>query len=143
MLTVILVSAAGAWLVKREGIGVMRRVKESLQGGRIPTDDLADGAMIFFASALMLTPGFLTDGLGLAMLIPPVRALLRPPVIAYFRRRIDLKVGGLGGFGGGGGPMGPFGSFGTKRRTNVYDVDETSVRDKSKHRPTDEPPGLS
>lgn len=146
LLTVILVSAAGAWLVRREGLGVMQRVRDNIRGGRMPTDDLADGAMIFFASALMLTPGFLTDGIGLALLIPPIRALLRPPVIAYFRRRIDLKVGGLGGGVLGGSGAGPFGSFGSRRRTDVYDVDESSVRNQSNRPPTDEqrdPPELS
>ncbi len=89
---VIAISAAGAWLVRREGLGVIGRVRDSIRAGRMPADDLADGAMIFFASALMLTPGFLTDALGLAFLIPPIRAVLRPPVIAFFRRRIDLRV---------------------------------------------------
>lgn len=102
---VIAISAAGAWLVRREGLGVIGRVRDNIRAGRLPTNDLADGAMIFFASALMLTPGFLTDALGLALLIPPIRAVLRPPVIAFFRRRIDLRVaragGGLGAFGAG------------------------------------------
>ncbi len=102
---VIAISATGAWLVRREGLGVIGRVRDSIRAGRMPANDLADGAMIFFASALMLTPGFLTDALGLALLIPPIRALVRPPVIAFFRRRIDLRVanatGGLGAFGGG------------------------------------------
>lgn len=131
---VIFVSAAGAWLVRREGLGVIRRVRDNLQGGKIPTDDLADGAMIFFASALMLTPGFLTDAIGLALLIPPIRAILRPPVVAFFRRRLDLRISGLTG-GAGAGPFGGFGSFGGPRRTNVYDVDDASVR----KRPTDDP----
>ena len=109
--------------------------------GRLPTDDLADGAMIFFASALMLTPGFLTDGVGLALLIPPIRAILRPPIIAFFRRRVDVRVAGLGGLGGlggsrdggpgGGGPFGSFGPFGTPRRRDVYDVDGDIVSDET------------
>lgn len=130
---VVFVSAAGAWLVRREGLGVIRRVRDNLQGGRIPTNDLADGAMIFFASALMLTPGFLTDGIGLALLIPPIRAMLRPPVIAFFRRRLDMRVSGFGG-GAAGGPFGSFGPFGAQRRTNVYDVDGDAVQ---KQPPTD------
>lgn len=129
---VIAVSAAGAWLVRREGIGVIRRVRDNLQGGRIPTDDLADGAMIFFASALMLTPGFLTDGIGLALLIPPIRAVLRPPLVAFFRRRLELRVSGFGqGFGGArfGGPFGP------TRRTDVFDVDGDAVTEQPPSKP--------
>ncbi|MGH1490260.1 MAG: FxsA family protein [Acidimicrobiales bacterium] len=125
---VIAVSVAGAWLVRREGLGVIRRVQTSMSSGRIPTDDLADGAMIFFASALMLTPGFLTDAIGLALLIPPIRAIIRPPLVGFFRRRIDLRVSGLGGAGLGGaasGGFGGFGGFGTTRpsRGDVIDVD--------------------
>lgn len=134
---VIAVSAAGAWLVRREGLGVIGRVRASVQGGRMPTDDLADGAMIFFASALMLTPGFITDAIGLALLIPPIRALIRPPVIAYFRRRIDIRVANATG-----GQMSwPFGVPGQRpgqgsdqgrnpmgRRGDVFDVDDDSIR---------------
>lgn len=94
---VIAVSLAGAWLVKREGVNVIRRIQASFRGARLPTDDLTDGAMIFFAAALMLTPGFLTDALGLALLLPPVRALIRPAVIAYFRRRVEVRTVGMGG----------------------------------------------
>lgn len=131
ILLVIFVSAAGAWLVRREGMGVIRRVRDRLQTGGMPTDDLADGAMIFFASALMLTPGFLTDAFGLALLIPPIRALLRPPVIAFFRRRIDVRIGGLAGGLGGQSPFGGggFGPFGAGRRGDVFDVDESGIRD--------------
>lgn len=96
---VIGISMVGAWLVKREGTGVINRVRDGLGAGRLPTDELANGAMIFFASALMLTPGFLTDFLGLALLIPPIRALLRPTVVNFFKKRIELKTGDIGVFG--------------------------------------------
>ncbi len=93
---VIGVSLAGAWLVRREGLGVIDRVRTALRSARVPTNDLADGAMIFFASALMLTPGFLTDAVGLALLIPPIRAVFRPPVIAFFQRRLEVRATGFG-----------------------------------------------
>ncbi len=85
--------------------------------------------MIFFGSALMLTPGFLTDGIGLALLIPPIRGLLRPPVIAFFRRRIDVRIAGVGG----GGVQWPFGTPGRadgrgRGRSDVVDIDDDSIR---------------
>lgn len=121
---VVFVSMAGAWLVRREGMGVIRRLRDALQSGRMPTKELADGAMIFFASALMLTPGFLTDAFGLALLIPPIRAVLRPPVIAFFRRRLNVQVANFGGVGGS-----PFGAAGTAGfgRGDVFDVDGSRV----------------
>lgn len=133
-LTVVLVigvSMVGAFLVKREGLGVMDRVRRGFGEGKLPTDELADGAMIFFASALMLTPGFLTDFLGLALLIPPIRALMRPPVVRYFKKRVEFKASNLGvpfggGVGGASQPGSPFG-FGRARGPgsgrDVFDVD--------------------
>jgi len=94
---VIGVSMVGAWLVKREGLGVIRRVSAATTTGRLPTNELADGAMIFFASALMLTPGFITDFIGLALLIPPIRAVLRPRIISYFKKRVEVRTTGFGG----------------------------------------------
>jgi UPF0716 protein FxsA len=97
----------------------------------MPTNELADGAMIFFASALMLTPGFLTDAVGLALLIPPIRAVIRPPLISFFRRRVDVRIGSIGGssagFGGfgafGGSPFGPGPQSGRPMGDEVIDVD--------------------
>lgn len=121
---VILVSMIGAWLVKREGLSVINRVREGFRAGRLPTNELADGAMIFFASALMLTPGFLTDALGLALLIPPIRSLLRPLVINFFSRRLEVRTAGFGG--GVFGAPGDAGGFGGRRGPgfgrNVYDA---------------------
>lgn len=122
---VIAVSAAGAWLVRREGLGVIRRIQESFRGAKLPTDDLADGAMIFFASALMLTPGFLTDFVGLALLIPPIRAILRPPLIRAFRKRVEVRTAGLGASFGSGGFTG-FGRRGPGAGREVYDVPGTA-----------------
>lgn len=146
LVLVIAVSAAGAWLVRREGLGVIRRVRERVQTGQMPTNDLADGAMIFFASALMLTPGFLTDALGLALLIPPIRALIRPPLVAYFRRRIDVRVADATGgasFFGAGSPFGGGGPFGAGRRGpgrgDVYDVDDDAIRRRDDPRPDPNP----
>ncbi len=136
LVLVIAVSAAGAWLVRREGLGVISRVRERMQAGQMPTNDLADGAMIFFASALMLTPGFLTDAVGLALLIPPIRAVIRPPLVAFFRRRIDLRVanatGGTTFFGAGSPFRGP-------GRGDVYDVDDDAIRRRDQPPPGQNP----
>lgn len=130
---VIGVSLVGAWLVKREGLNVIRRIQDSFRGAKLPTDDLADGAMIFFASALMLTPGFLTDALGLALLLPPIRAVIRPSVIRFFRRRVEVRTTGFGGTF----RRGP--GFG---RT-VYDVRGTADAEATDITETREPPELT
>ncbi len=78
---------AGAWLMRREGWAVWRRANEELAAGRVPTTELLDGAMILAGGALMLVPGFITGILGLLLLIPPVRALLRPTALRAMARR--------------------------------------------------------
>ena len=82
------VSFVGAWLVKREGIGVWHRFRRQVERGGIPARELADGVMIMFAGALLLTPGFVTDLLGLLLLTPPVRAAIRASTLARFTGRI-------------------------------------------------------
>lgn len=88
----LLVSAVGAWLVKREGLSVLRRAQERAQAGAVPGKELVDGVLILFAGALLLTPGFVTDVVGILLLLPPVRALLRASVTSWLRRRAEFRV---------------------------------------------------
>lgn len=78
----ILVSVAGAWLLKHEGMATWKRLQETLQRGEMPHRELTDGAMILFGGALLLTPGFLTDVVGLILLVPPTRSSVK----GLFRR---------------------------------------------------------
>lgn len=73
----ILVSVAGAALLKREGMATWKRLQEQIQAGKVPTKEVTDGALILFGGALLLTPGFLTDIVGLLFLFPPTRAALK------------------------------------------------------------------
>ncbi len=86
----ILISALGAWLAKREGMGVWRRFQRQLESGSIPGKEIADGVMILFAAALLMSPGFLTDILALALLLPPVRAAVRAVVVRKAARRAGV-----------------------------------------------------
>ena len=90
ILLLIAVSIVGAWLVKREGLGVMRRVQRQLERGAMPARDVVDGFLILLAGALMLTPGFLTDILGILLLIPPTRAGIRTVLMRRFRHRLQV-----------------------------------------------------
>ncbi len=85
----VLVSVAGAWLVKREGVGVLRRGQSAMRMGSVPGAEIVDGLLILFAGALLLTPGFLTDLLGLLLLVPRVRAVVR----AVATRRLARRAG--------------------------------------------------
>jgi len=87
----ILVSVVGAWLAKREGLGVIRRMQRSIEAGRVPGAELVDGFLILFAAALMLTPGFLTDIAAIFLLLPPVRAVVRRELRRRVARRIEIR----------------------------------------------------
>ncbi|TML91412.1 MAG: FxsA family protein [Actinobacteria bacterium] len=88
LLLMVLVSIVGAWLVKREGIGVWRRAQRQLDTGVMPGRELVDGVLIMVAGALLLLPGFVSDCLGILLLLPPVRALVRGLVIRRLRTRV-------------------------------------------------------
>jgi UPF0716 family protein affecting phage T7 exclusion len=78
----ILISIAGAYLLRQQGLAAWARMQTALAEGRVPASEVADGAMIMFGGALLLTPGFLTDIVGLMLLIPPTRAVVK----IWFRR---------------------------------------------------------
>jgi len=88
LVLVVAVSAVGAWMVRREGFGLLARVQSRLRSGEVPTNDLVDGLLVAMAGALMLTPGFVTDGFGLLCLFPPSRAVIRRALIARYKDRI-------------------------------------------------------
>lgn len=83
------ISIVGAWLAKREGLGAMRQIRRQLEAGRPPGAELVDAALIVFAGALLLTPGFLTDVVALLLLLPPVRLLLRRRLQRRLGRHLD------------------------------------------------------
>jgi UPF0716 protein FxsA len=70
-------SLLGSWLLKSQGRQVWQRFNEAMTAGRIPHSEIIDGVLIIFGGAFLITPGFLTDILGLLFLIPPTRALFR------------------------------------------------------------------
>jgi UPF0716 protein FxsA len=86
----ILMSAAGAWLAKREGMAVLRRIQQQLERQRMPGAELLDAGLILLAGALLLTPGFLSDVLGLFLLLPPVRVAVRRGLRRYLARRFVI-----------------------------------------------------
>lgn len=83
------VSIAGAWLVKREGRAAWRRFRDSL-GTKVPATEVVDGALVLIGGTLLLTPGFLTDAVGLLLVVPPSRALVNRAVRARVRRSFGL-----------------------------------------------------
>jgi len=87
-------SLLGAWLLRHQGRASWARFRGALTAGRVPATETADGALVILGGTLLLTPGFLSDALGLVLLIGPTRALVRRIVL---RRAVTLGAAGLGG----------------------------------------------
>lgn len=92
VLLLLAVSVVGAWLVKREGLSTLRRAQQQVRNGQVPGSELVDGVLILFAGVLLLTPGFLTDVVGVVLLLPPVRAALRGLASRRLTRRAALNL---------------------------------------------------
>ena len=84
---VILTAVLGTYLVRTQGFAALSQLRQSFSQLSDPTEHLAHGAMILFAGALLLTPGFFTDAVGFAFLTPPFRAM----VINYARARVKVQ----------------------------------------------------
>lgn len=83
-------SMVGAALARSQSRAVWERFNRALAEGRVPGDEVFDGAMIILGGALLLTPGFLTDVFGLVLLLPPTRALVR----GLLKRAVKKRGGG-------------------------------------------------
>ncbi|HJM20743.1 MAG TPA: FxsA family protein [Acidimicrobiales bacterium] len=84
-------SLAGAWLVKHQGLGLIRKSRERIRNGEMPGSEISAGIAVLFAGALMLTPGFVTDAVGLMLLIPPIRNLLTSSIRRRFHSRLSTN----------------------------------------------------
>jgi UPF0716 protein FxsA len=92
----IAVSLVGAWLAKREGLITLRRIQLALGRGEIPSREVADGALILMAGALMIAPGFISDVVALLLLFPPTRAVIRPVLVRSLAKRGRARVTVMG-----------------------------------------------
>ena len=92
----VLSGVLGSWLAKRAGLSVLRRVQDSIAAGRVPAAEMVDGLLVLFGGALMIAPGFVTDVLGMSLMLPPVRAVVRRTL----RKRFEMRIEGTAGPGG-------------------------------------------
>ena len=89
---IILSALIGAYFAKRSGITVLRNIREKLQANQMPTASLADGAIVLFAGALLLTPGLITDAFGMSMLIPYTRRWYKQKLIDWLKARFQINA---------------------------------------------------
>ncbi len=73
---VVFTAVLGAWLLRIQGFSTLRRIQQTLNQGGLPAVELLEGALLLMAGALLLTPGFFTDAIGFACLVPVLRRTL-------------------------------------------------------------------
>src|SRR5919108_630184 len=88
-------SVLGSMLMRSQGRAVWRRFNQTLQARRAPAREVADGVLVIFGGALLLTPGFLSDVVGLMFLLPPTRALIRRVFLRQAMKRITVSMVGV------------------------------------------------
>jgi UPF0716 protein FxsA len=103
----ILDAILGAALLRMEGRRTWRAFTQALEARRVPAREVADGALVVFGGALLITPGFLSDILGLLCILPPTRAALRRLLTGAVGRKMGRKMGAAGVIRLGGRATGP------------------------------------
>lgn len=94
ILLVVLTAVLGAWLLRQQGFATFQRFQESLARGEIPAYEMIEGPLILVGGALLLTPGFITDILGFACLMP----VTRKKIAQYIIENHLIQAGGSFGF---------------------------------------------
>jgi UPF0716 protein FxsA len=89
VLLIILTGFVGAYLAKRQGIQAVRNLQKEIQYGRIPSNAILDAIAILAGGIMLLTPGFISDIVGLFLLFPITRNWLKPFLIQFIKKWID------------------------------------------------------
>jgi UPF0716 protein FxsA len=79
----------GGWIVRFQGLAALNAAQQDLRDGRLPVASAINGALLVVAAPFLLTPGFLTDAIGFALLVPPFRLFLARRAFEYVKKRID------------------------------------------------------
>ena len=85
---VLLTGAAGAWIARLQGLSVLGRIQRELAEGRLPAAELVEGVLVLAGGLLLLTPGLLTDLMGLSLMIPVFRGAVR----AWLIQRLEKLI---------------------------------------------------
>lgn len=94
---VLITGLLGAIMLRWQGLQALRKVQQDLQSGQMPTDSLVDGLLILIASLLLISPGVITDLVGITLLVPWFRRGYRWLATWYFAKRFAGRFGSRGG----------------------------------------------
>ena len=88
---ILLTAVIGAFLVRKEGLTVMYKLRQKISEGVMPAEEILDGVMILIAGALLLTPGLVTDFVGFALVIPPSRRFIKKALKWYIEKKFFYR----------------------------------------------------
>jgi len=108
---VVFTAILGAWLLRIQGFATLARVRSTVAQGGIPAMEMLEGAVLLVSGALLLTPGFFTDTIGFACLVPAFRRALIRWALGRFLLPFDGRGGPRGGGGARSGPTTLEGEF--------------------------------
>jgi UPF0716 protein FxsA len=111
-------SILGSLLMRSQGRAAWRRFDAALKAGRPPAAEVLDGVLVIFGGALLLTPGFVTDLVGILLLLPPTRAIVRRLLVRRLAHRMMVSAFGAG----------------ARPRGRGFDVEGTSTEPRPPHR---------
>jgi UPF0716 protein FxsA len=100
LLTIVALIASwpvGSWLLRAEGRAAWRQLSAAVAAGRPPARPVIDGALRLVGGLLMIVPGFITDVIGAALLLPPIRALARRAIERNFASRLVVQAARFAG----------------------------------------------
>lgn len=89
---VLLSAVIGTWELRAQGLATLARARATIDAGALPTRELFDGACLLLAGALLLTPGFVTDTLGILLFVPAVRTYLRRLLGRHLSASVETRV---------------------------------------------------
>ncbi len=92
----VLTGVVGGSLVRMQGLATLARMQGAMNRGQMPAEEIVAGIMLLIVGATLILPGFISDGVGFLLLIPPVRARAARWLVRYLKGRVQLT------------PMGPF-----------------------------------
>ena len=95
ILLVVLTAVVGVWLLRIQGLSTLMRAQKKMQSGELPAVEMLEGMGLVIAGALLLTPGFFTDGFGFLLLIPLTRRWL----VGQIAARMVVSGAGVAGQG--------------------------------------------
>ncbi|HEV7278946.1 MAG TPA: FxsA family protein [Pirellulaceae bacterium] len=89
---VLVTGVVGSLLAHSQGWKTVKKIRSQLGSGRIPADSLMDGAMILAAGIMLLTPGLISDTVGISLLLPPIRRFYKDWLIRWFAGRFHVRT---------------------------------------------------